>query len=104
MLAWPVIQYVNYSARLTVLTLKPHTILYLHAIHGGSREEENMKTETEKQSASTSLVGTIRRFGKDGVLYEVLRQVDDKSVMIRVLNTHEETQYPTVEALNDPDE
>ena len=61
-----------------------------------------MKAVAEKQPSS--LVGTVRRFGKNGVLYEVLRQVDDTSVMIHVLDTHEETQYPIAAALRDPDQ
>ena len=61
-----------------------------------------MKAAAEIQPSS--LVGTVRRFGKNGVLYEVLRQVDDISVMIHVLDTHEETQYPIAAALRDPDQ
>jgi hypothetical protein len=62
-----------------------------------------METTIQKQPLS-SLVGTIRRFGKNGVLYEVLRQVNDASVMIRVLDTDEETSYPVSDALKDPNE
>ncbi len=63
-----------------------------------------MEIDAKKQSSSTSLVGTIRRFGKNGVLYEVLRQVDDTSVIIHVLDTNEETLYPLADALQDPNE
>jgi hypothetical protein len=63
-----------------------------------------MKAEAARQTQSSSLVGTIRRFGKNGVLYEVLRQVDDASVLIHVLDTDEETLYPIADALKDPNE
>jgi hypothetical protein len=63
-----------------------------------------MKIDSAKQPLTPSLVGTIRRFGKNGVLYEVLRQVDENSVMIHVLDTNEEVIYPTADALKDPNE
>jgi hypothetical protein len=63
-----------------------------------------MKSDSQKSPSVESLVGTIRRFGKDGTLYEVLRQVDDVSVMIHVLDTEEETTYPLADALTDPNE
>jgi AAA+ ATPase superfamily predicted ATPase len=62
-----------------------------------------METETKKQP-QLSLVGTIRRFGKNGVLYEVVRQIDVDSILIRVLDTDEETTYPAADALQDPQE
>ena len=61
-----------------------------------------MQTEVKKHVPS--LVGTIHRFGKNGVLYEVLRQVNDASVIIHVLDTNEETIYPAAEVLQDPNE
>ena len=61
-----------------------------------------METAVKKQAPS--LVGAIRRFGKNGVLYEVLRQVDDASVIIHVLDTDEETTYPAADVLQDPNE
>jgi hypothetical protein len=63
-----------------------------------------MKIDNAKQPQSPPLLGTIRRFGKNGVLYEVLRQVDENSVMIHVLDTNEEAIYPMADALNDPNE
>jgi hypothetical protein len=63
-----------------------------------------MKVAEKNQSPYSSLVGSVRRFGKNGVLYEVLRQVDDASVLIRVLDTDEETPYPIADALKDPNE
>lgn len=47
-------------------------------------------------------IGTVHRFGKNGVLYEVVRPVDDMSVMIRVLDTGEETTYPIADVRQDP--
>jgi hypothetical protein len=63
-----------------------------------------MKTDAAEQTQPSSLVGTVRRFGKNGTLYEVLRRVDDASVMIHVLDTQEETLYPIAAALRDPDQ
>jgi hypothetical protein len=48
------------------------------------------------------LVGTIRRFGPHGVLYEIVRILDDKRAFIRVLDTGEETSYPLGKLLSDP--
>jgi hypothetical protein len=50
------------------------------------------------------LVGSWRRFGKLGPVYEVLREVNHKKVRIRVLETGEELEYPTSEVLADPRE
>lgn len=52
--------------------------------------------------STTRLVGSIRRFGKNGVLYEVLHDADEKTVRIRVIETGEETSYPKSHALQDP--
>ena len=54
--------------------------------------------------SSQSLVGTVHRFGEKGVLYEVVRPVDNSSVMIRVLDTDEETAYPVADVRRDPTE
>lgn len=61
-----------------------------------------MKTEIQKTVSSQSLVGAVHRFGENGVLYEVVRPIDDSSVMIRVLDTGEETAYPIAEVRSDP--
>lgn len=63
-----------------------------------------MKLDSDKQSIASLPIGSIRRFGKNGILYEVLRQIDDASVLIRVLDTDEETTYPIAEVLQDPAE
>jgi len=62
----------------------------------------SMKAETQEASPTRSIVGTVHRFGKNGVLYEVLREVDDTSVMIRVLDTNEETRYSITDVQKDP--
>ncbi len=46
--------------------------------------------------------GEIRRFGPDGVLYEIKRKCADGRVRIRVLDTGEEAFYPLAKALADP--
>ncbi|MEK6863622.1 MAG: hypothetical protein AABW53_02900 [Nanoarchaeota archaeon] len=63
-----------------------------------------MKTEVQEMISSQSLVGTVHRFGEKGVLYEVVRPVDNSSVMIRVLDTGEETAYPVADVRRDPTE
>jgi hypothetical protein len=47
-------------------------------------------------------VGTVRRFGPYGVLYEIVRPIDDQSFLIRVLDTGEELAYPRDKILADP--
>jgi hypothetical protein len=63
-----------------------------------------MKTEVQRKVSSQSLVGAVRRFGENGVLYEVVRPIDDSSVVIRVLETGEETAYSVAEMRGDPSE
>ena len=48
------------------------------------------------------MIGAIRRFGENGVLYEVVRIVDNSSAVIRVLDTGEETTYPITDVQQDP--
>jgi Family of unknown function (DUF5397) len=52
--------------------------------------------------APPSLVGHVRRFGPYGVLYEIVRILDDKRALIRVIDTGEETPYSLNEILTDP--
>ncbi|MGO9172277.1 MAG: hypothetical protein ACLP7P_09970 [Rhodomicrobium sp.] len=47
-------------------------------------------------------LGDIRRFGPDGVLYEITGEPKEGRVRIRVLDTGEETFYPLTKALADP--
>ncbi len=46
--------------------------------------------------------GDVRRFGPDGVLYEVAGKPKDAWVRIRVLDTGESALYPLAKALADP--
>ena len=60
-----------------------------------------MKTEVQERG---SLVGTVHRFGENGVLYEVVRPVDELRAIIRVIDTGEQTSYLIADILNDPTE
>jgi len=62
------------------------------------------KTDTRQRPAPQALVGTVHRFGENGVLYEVVRLIDDTSAGIRVSETEEETAYPIADILQDPAE
>lgn len=55
-----------------------------------------------KTVASESLIGSIRRFGKNGILYEILGDADKDTVRIRVIETGEETNYPKSHTARDP--
>jgi hypothetical protein len=48
------------------------------------------------------MIGTVHRFGENGVLYEVVRIIDNSSAIIRVLDTGEETVYPIADVQQDP--
>ena len=52
--------------------------------------------------ASPEIVGTVRRFGRNGVLYEVVKILDGRRALIRVLDTSEETPYAIEKILADP--
>ena len=49
-------------------------------------------------------IGTYRRFGDAGIVYQVLCKIDDHTVKIHVLETQEETGYPISDMLTDPKE
>jgi hypothetical protein len=51
---------------------------------------------------SPGLVGTVHRFGPHGVLYEVIRILDDQKALIRVIETGEETPYALTKIAVDP--
>jgi Family of unknown function (DUF5397) len=55
-----------------------------------------------QSAVPSSLVGRVRRFGPQGVLYEVVKILDDKRALIRVLETGEETSYALDKILADP--
>jgi Family of unknown function (DUF5397) len=50
----------------------------------------------------SSLVGHVRRFGPLGVLYEIVRILDDNRVLIHVIDTGEETPYSLDKIRADP--
>jgi hypothetical protein len=49
-----------------------------------------------------SLVGTVRRFGPEGVLYEIIGMLDEERALIRVIETGEEAPYALDKILADP--
>jgi hypothetical protein len=51
-----------------------------------------------------SVIGSYRRFGQAGIVYQVLDMLDSSSAKIRVLETDEETSYPLAQILADPEE
>ncbi|MGF1601114.1 MAG: DUF5397 family protein [Thermosynechococcaceae cyanobacterium] len=58
--------------------------------------------------AEEELVGSIRRFGSQGITYEVLGIEEHSNngsvVKIHIFETGEETDYSLEDALNDPQE
>ena len=48
------------------------------------------------------LIGTVRRFGPHGVLYQVIDILDDRRALIRVIDTGEETPYSLAHIFADP--
>lgn len=61
-----------------------------------------MTTSPKPQSAA-DLVGTFRTFGEYGPVYEVMRPVNGQKVHVVVVQTGEELDYPTEQALSDPE-
>jgi hypothetical protein len=63
-----------------------------------------MHADLKVKSPSTAGIepGDVRRFGPDGVLYEIKRKHPGGRLLIRVLDTGEETLYPLAKALQDP--
>jgi len=53
-------------------------------------------------STPLSLLGHVRRFGPYGVLYEVVKILDERRALIRVIDTGEETPYSLDKILADP--
>lgn len=49
-------------------------------------------------------IGSYRRFGQDGVVYQVLSALDEDTIKILVLETGEETPYSLKSAQQDPTE
>ena len=52
---------------------------------------------------AAELIGTVRRFGPQGVLYEVLELIGGDKARIRVIETGEELDYPIAKVMRDPD-
>ena len=50
----------------------------------------------------SALVGRVRRFGPHGVLYEVVKILDDRRALIRVIDTGEEMPYALTKISADP--
>jgi hypothetical protein len=61
----------------------------------------HMNVQTLPQPAP-SLIGTVRRFGPHGVLYEIVKFLDDRNALIRVIDTGEETAYSLAKIWGDP--
>jgi hypothetical protein len=53
-------------------------------------------------SMAATLIGTVRRFGPHGVLYEIVKLLDEKRALIRVLDTGEQTPYALENIIADP--
>ena len=49
------------------------------------------------------LLGTYRTFGEVGPVYQVLKKLSEDSVHIIVVETGEELDYPSGQALQDPE-
>ena len=58
-----------------------------------------MNVQTTVPSA---LIGSVRRFGPQGVLYEVIKILDDQRALIRVIEAGEETPYALSKITVDP--
>jgi hypothetical protein len=52
--------------------------------------------------SAKQFIGSVRRFGPNGVLYQVLDILDPQTARIRVLDTGEETPYPLAHIAADP--
>ena len=51
-----------------------------------------------------AIIGSYRRFGEVGTVYQIIDKLDNDTVKIHVLETEEETSYPIKFALKDPQE
>jgi hypothetical protein len=56
----------------------------------------------QNTASHTDIIGSVRRFGPHGVLYEVLKLLDDQRALIRVIDTGEETPYALSKISADP--
>jgi hypothetical protein len=66
------------------------------------RAADSINIMNVQRPVTPTLLGTIRRFGPHGVLYEITKILDDKRALIRVIETGEETTYSLDKVLADP--
>jgi hypothetical protein len=74
-------------------------ILFSLAPAGGGVHNLSMKTAILIED----LVGTYRRFGHEGPVYQVLKESGEGMVKIVVVETGEKLDYPQEQALADPE-
>ncbi len=60
-------------------------------------------TTSPKPQCATDLVGSFRTFGEYGPIYQVVRPVNGQKLHVVVVQTGEELDYPTEQALLDPE-
>jgi len=58
--------------------------------------------EAVSGEARRLIIGSVRRFGPDGILYEIKSVIDESSVLVRVIETGEEVIYPADAVHQDP--
>ena len=51
---------------------------------------------------SPARIGSVHRFGPQGVLYEVIAILDNKNALVRVIDTGEEAPYALEKIFADP--
>ena len=56
----------------------------------------------DNQARNDDLIGLLRSMGPDGPTYEVLRILDDKRALIRILEAERDVQYDIEDILADP--
>lgn len=64
---------------------------------------QQIQTPSASTTPPGAAIGTVRRFGPHGVLYEVLQVNGTESARIRVIETGEELSYPIAKLIRDPD-
>lgn len=56
----------------------------------------------ETLTISTELIGSYRRFGHEGPVYQILEKINEEHFKIIVVETDETLIYPIAKALQDP--
>lgn len=59
-------------------------------------------TTLPKSQTTADLVGSFRTFGEYGPIYQVMRPVNGQKLHVVVVETGEELDYPTEQAMSDP--